>query len=441
MSTGISSDTIFALSSGQGKAGIAVIRISGPRAGAVLEEMAVRLPQPRVASVRKLKARDGQVIDEAMVLWFSGPASATGEDMAELHVHGAPAIIEFIFSELSNVYGLRLADRGEFSRRAFHNDKLDLVEIEGLADLLAATGEAQRRLAMRQFLGEASGAYEGWRRQVIEALALHEAAIDFVEEDDVADRARDLAQPVIKRLVAELEAALSTFSQNAALRSGLKVVIAGAPNVGKSSFLNALARREAAIVSDIAGTTRDIVEAQVMFEGLPLTLTDTAGFRSATDDMIEKMGIERAAAAVSDADILIWVSATDITDSSDSPRTPDIRILNKADLPSIHTRNDAALPVSTRTGAGLDELRLALSSEIKKRMANVEHAVVVRQRHAGAVSDSIRLLNKVLDEPSRPHELIAEDLRKAARALGSITGHVDVEDLLGKIFSEFCIGK
>jgi len=433
--------TIYALSSGSGRAGIAVIRLSGPASGQVLELMAGGVPEPRKASLRKLKSVDGQIIEEAMVLWFPGPHSATGEDVAELHVHGAPSVIALIFSELSKIQGLRLAESGEFTRRAFANGKMDLVEVEGLADLLAASGEVQRRLAMRQFLGEASGVYEGWRHDVIAALALHEAVIDFVEEDDVADKARDMAGPIIARLVKELESALATSSQNAALRDGLKVVIAGAPNVGKSSLLNALARREAAIVSEIAGTTRDVVEAQVMFEGLPLTLADTAGIRGATEDRIEQIGIERAHAAAAAADILIWVTAPDVSSPSHPPRKPDIEVLNKADLDSIHVRNDAALPVSTKTGVGLDALRAALHTEVLRRTDGVEHAIVVRQRHADAVAQSIRLLNNVVTLPNRPHELIAEDLRKAARALGSITGHVDVEDLLGKIFSEFCIGK
>ena len=434
-------NTIYALSSGAGRSGIAVIRLSGPASAKVLKAMAGGLPRPRTASLRKLKSVDGQVIDEAMVLWFPGPHSATGEDVAELHVHGASAVIAFIFSELSKFAGLRLAEPGEFTRRAFANGKMDLVEVEGLADLLAASGEVQRRLAMRQFLGEASGVYEGWRRDVIAALALHEAAIDFVEEDDVADKARDMAGPVIKRLLKELEAALATSSQNSILREGLKVVIAGAPNVGKSSLLNELARREAAIVSEIAGTTRDIVEAQVMFEGLPLTLADTAGIRGDAKDQIEQIGIERAHAAAADADILIWVSAPDVSTQSHPSRKPDIEVANKADLGSIHVRNNAAIPVSTKTEEGLDALRVALHAEVKRRTDQAEHAIVVRHRHAEAVAESIRLLNKVIDKPYRPHELIAEDLRKVARALGSITGAVDVEDLLGQIFSEFCIGK
>ena len=433
--------TIYALSSGSGRAGIAVVRLSGSLAGSALAKLAGTLPEPRRATLRKLKAADGQIIDEAMVLWFPGPHSATGEDVAELHVHGAPAIIAFLFSELSQIEGLRLAEPGEFSKRAFDHGKLDLLEVEGLADLLAATGEAQRRLAMRQFLGEASAVYEKWRADIISALALHEAAIDFVEEDDVAAKARDMAGPVLHRLVKEFEAALRLSSQNAAIRSGLRLVIAGAPNVGKSSLLNALAGREVAIVSAQAGTTRDVVEAQILFEGVPLALADTAGLRASTSDAIEKIGMARAERAALDADILLWVTAPDVKETVGPPRKPDLTISNKADLESIRIRNDEALRVSMKTGAGLNHLRADLQKLIQRRLSVVDDAVVVRMRHVQAVEESIRLLNKCLEESYRPHELIAEDLRKAARALGSITGHVDVEDLLGKIFLEFCIGK
>jgi tRNA modification GTPase len=434
-------DTIYALSSGLGRAGIAVVRLSGPGAGPVLAALTGGLPAPRVASLRKLKARAGQVIDESVVLWFPLPHSATGEDVVELHLHGAPAILEFLFAELMRFDGLRLAEPGEFSKRAFANGKLDLVEVEGLADLLAAQGEAQRRLAMRQFLGETSAVYERWRKDVIAALALHEAAIDFVEEDDVAGKAREMATPVIERLITELQAALQKSAQNAALRSGLRVVIAGAPNVGKSSLLNALAGREAAIVSPLAGTTRDVVEAQIMFEGLPLTLADTAGLRVTSSDAVEEMGMARAQAAAGAADILLWVSAPDIDEKVGPPRTPDLFVQNKSDLASIRSRNESAIAISTKTGAALNHLRDVLQKMIHVKLMGTEDAIVVRQRHVIAVQETIGLLTESIANADRPHELIAEDLRKAARALGSITGHVGVEDLLDKIFSEFCIGK
>ncbi len=406
-----------------------------------LTKLAGKPPSPRAAALRVLKGAWGDVIDQAMVLWFPGPHSVTGEDVAEFHVHGSPAVLEVVLSELAAIEGLALAEPGEFSRRAFENGKLDLVEVEGLADLLSATGDAQRRLAMRQFLGEASAAYEGWRSKVISALALHEAAIDFVEEDDVAARARDMAGPVIAELVLELGSALSRSAQNAAIRSGLRLVIAGPPNAGKSSLLNALAGREAAIVSPVPGTTRDVVEAQILFEGVPLILQDTAGLRAQTGDQIEAEGMARAQSAAAAADILLWVTAPDVTETVGPARIPDLVVGLKADLDSIRTRNDEVLAVSSKTGFGLSGLRLRLKKLIQHRVAGVDDAVVVRHRHVLAVQETIRLLNDCLAEDNRPHELITEDLRKATLALGSITGHVGVEDLLTKIFAEFCIGK
>jgi tRNA modification GTPase len=433
--------TIYALSSGQGRAGIAVVRVSGTLAEHVLCRFAGKLPKPREAVVRKLKSHEGLVIDQAMVLWLPGPATVTGEDMVEFHLHGSPAIIEVLFREFALIGGLRPAVAGEFTKRAFDNGKLDLVEVEGLADVLSANDEAQRRLAMRQFLGETSAVYHKWRADIISALALFEASIDFVEEDDVSAQARNLALPVIMRLRGELETALVSSSQNASIRNGLKVVIAGAPNVGKSSLLNALAKRDAAIVSAVAGTTRDVVEAHIMFEGVALTLADTAGMRFETSDEIEKIGIDRAQAAVTNSDILIWVRALDVLETVGPSRTPDIMIANKSDLDSIRERNDGMIAVSTKTGLGLSELRDALMNLIHARMSGVENAVVVRQRHVVAVQETIRLLNNSIEDANRPLELVTEDLRNAARALSSITGHVDVEDLLTKIFSEFCIGK
>ncbi len=433
--------TIYALSSGQGRAGIAVVRISGTQAAKVLENLAGAITPPRIASVRKLTSHDGFIIDQAMVLWLPKPHTVTGEDVVEFHLHGSPAILDVLFKEFALIPGVRPAEAGEFTKRAFENGKLDLVEVEGLADVLSANGEAQRRLAMRQFLGEASAVYEKWRSDIIAALALFEASIDFVEEEDVASQARAMAKPAIERLIGELERALVLSAQNTLVRNGLKVVIAGAPNVGKSSLLNALVDRDAAIVSPIAGTTRDIVEAQVNFAGVGITLADTAGMRANVNDEIEKVGIERAKAATLAADILVWVTSPDIVETVGPERRADVIVGNKADLHSIRERNDDVIFVSTKTGLGLNRLRDVLNSLIQARLSGVENAVIVRQRHILAVQETIRLLNESVEETHQPLELVTEDLRKAARALSSITGHVDVEDLLGKIFSEFCIGK
>ncbi len=433
--------TIYALSSGQGRAGIAVVRVSGTQAAKVLENLAGAITPPRIASVRKLMSHEGFIIDQAMVLWLPKPHTVTGEDVVEFHLHGSPAILDVLFKEFALIPGVRPAEAGEFTKRAFENGKLDLVEVEGLADVLSANGEAQRRLAMRQFLGEASAVYEKWRSDIIAALALFEASIDFVEEEDVASQARAMAKPAIERLIGELERALVLSAQNTLVRNGLKVVIAGAPNVGKSSLLNALVDRDAAIVSPIAGTTRDIVEAQVNFAGVGITLADTAGMRANVNDEIEKVGIERAKAATLAADILVWVTSPDIVETVGPERRADVIVGNKADLHSIRERNDDVIFVSTKTGLGLNRLRDVLNSLIQARLSGVENAVIVRQRHILAVQETIRLLNESVEETHQPLELVTEDLRKAARALSSITGHVDVEDLLGKIFSEFCIGK
>ena len=433
--------TIYALSSGQGRAGISVVRVSGSEASAVLNRLAGGITPPRKAVVRKLKSHDGFILDQAIVLWLPKPHTVTGDDVVEFHLHGSPAILDAMFAEFALMDGVRPAEPGEFTKRAFENGKLDLVEVEGLADVLSANGEAQRRLAMRQFLGEASAVYEKWRNDIVSALALFEASIDFVEEEDVASNARAMAKPAIERLIGELERALTLSAQNTSVRNGIKVVIAGAPNVGKSSLLNALANRDAAIVSPVAGTTRDIVEAHVNFAGVGMTLADTAGMRADVHDQIEQVGIVRAKAAVLAADILVWVTAPDVVETVVPERRADVIVANKFDLHSIRERNDGVISISTKTGFGLNHLRDVLNDLIQERLSGVENAVVVRQRHILAVQETIRLLNKSVEDTDQPLELVTEDLRKAARALSSITGHVDVEDLLTKIFSEFCIGK
>ena len=403
------------------------------------------LPAPRLATLRSLVSSVGQdVIDQALVLWFPGPGSATGEDIAEFHVHGSPAIITKLFAELSLIENVVPAEAGAFTRRAFDNGVLDLVEVEGLADLLSASTEAQRRLAMRQFLGEASSIYESWRNELIKALAFVDAAIDFVEEPDVVENALGLMKPVVVQLKADLEEALLHSVRAGAVRDGLRLVIAGAPNVGKSSLLNWLAGRNAAIVSDQAGTTRDVVEAVVEFEGVRLVLADTAGLRNHTIDEIEKIGMSRAADEIRYADIMLWVSSPDVGDEVGPMRKPELNIMNKCDLftqDSIHLRNENGLPISLRTGAGLVELREELERLVRARANVAGQAIVVRDRHVSAVKKTIRILNDVLKGDDLSLEVLAEELRDACRIMSSITGRIDVDDLLGRIFSEFCIGK
>jgi tRNA modification GTPase len=436
----IENSTIYALSSGSGRAGIAVIRVSGSKASMVLQSLVGELPKPRFASLRHLKF-DDELIDQALVLWLPGPATVTGEDMAEFHVHGSAAVVTGLFSVLSKFENVVLAEPGAFTRRAFENGRLDLVEVEGLADLLSSQTESQRRLAMRQFMGEASAVYENWRMQLTAALAMLEAAIDFVDEDDVVQDAWNHVRPNVEKLRSELLQAVELSAKAGAVRDGLKLVIAGPPNAGKSSLMNWLVGREAAIVSPIAGTTRDVVERVIDFHGAQLVVSDTAGIRNATSDMIEAVGIDRAKLEVRDADILVWVTAPDVITEVGPDRLPDVTVFNKIDLDSSRLRNDDAIWVSVKNGQGLNRLTEFLKSLIQARSSSANSAIVVRTRHVAAVNETIRLLNDSLEDEKRPLELIAEDLRKATRAISSITGCIDVEDLLGKIFSEFCIGK
>jgi tRNA modification GTPase len=441
--------TIYALSSGAGRAGVGVVRVSGSESRAVVETLCRLVPEPRRASLRVLRnPADASIIDQGLVLWLPGPHTVTGEDMAEFHVHGSPAVVAELLRCLSVIPGCELAEAGAFTRRGFVNGRIDLVEAEGLADLLAAETDVQRRRAMRQFLGEASSVYEGWRNSVLSALALVEASIDFVEEDGVADAAVLAIGAEIDSLVEQLRLALAAGANAGLVRDGVRVVIAGPPNAGKSSLLNWFSKREAAIVSPIAGTTRDVVETRMVMAGVPVLLSDTAGLREGSGDEIEAMGMARALRAMEGADILIWMVALDRPDSGKPLRDPDIVVLNKCDLAStgmaeymIRLRNDSAVEVSVKTGAGMDVLAERLSAMVREKLLVSDSAIVVRERHRVAISETIRILNDLRGGGVVALELTAEELRKASRLLGSITGHIDVEDVLGKIFSEFCIGK
>jgi tRNA modification GTPase len=442
----IASDTIFAVSTGSGRAGIAVVRVSGPRARDVLKQIAGGPVKPReLWPVRLRDPRSGEVIDRGMAVWFAAPKTVTGEDIAEFHVHGSAAVVRKLMGVLAGIAGCRMAEAGEFTRRGFANGKIDLVEAEGLGDLLEAETEGQRRLAMRQLLGETSTVFREWRDDVLVCLSLLEAAIDFSEEDDTAEAALREAIPRIENLLVRLRDAVSQADRAALVRQGFRIVIAGAPNVGKSSLLNALLQREAAIVSPIAGTTRDVIEAGLVIDGVPVTLSDTAGLRGHTDDPIEQMGIARSAREIADADLLIWVTAPDVDELAKPAKSPDLIVAAKADLAgqaqSIHTRNESHLAVSSKTGVGVDALRMRLAALIAAKSAGAESAVVVRERHKLAILESIRLLNEILLHPDSALEVKAENMRKAAHALDSLTGHVDSEDVLGQIFSRFCIGK
>jgi len=436
-------DTICALASAPGRAGVAVIRISGPSAGDALRALCGPPPPPRQASLRKMKdPRSGEALDRGLALWLPGPASFTGEDIAELHVHGGRAVVGRVIDALLSVKGLRLAQAGEFARRAFENGRIGLTEVEGLADLIAAETEAQARQAITQAEGRARALYESWREELVKAQALAEAGLDFADEADVADAAAVEADAC----VAELLAAMSKHLQDRRgerLRDGFRVVIAGPPNAGKSSLLNALARRDAAIVSEEAGTTRDAIEVHLDLGGLPVIVTDTAGIREA-HGAIEAEGIRRTLARVEDADLVLWMidaTAPQWEDKSGQARAnaARIRVLNKIDLvKSVYIAD--GISISAKTGEGLAELVQILAKSAREGLAVGEPAVITRARHRAELEAAAEALSRFRDERGAP-EIKAEELRIAARHLGRLTGRIDVEEVLGAIFSEFCIGK
>jgi tRNA modification GTPase len=434
--------TLYAVSTGSGRAGIAIVRLTGSKVPTVLEAMTGSCPPARFAAFATIRDPQSQVVlDRGLALYFQGPQSVTGEDVGELHLHGSPAVVEAVLHALSRIEGLRLAEPGEFTRRAYQNGRMNLVEVEALSDLLAAGSESQRRLAMRQFTGETSMTFDGWRNDLIAALAMVEASIDFADEDGVAEQARAHIAPRLDVLSQQLGQALELSGRASALRRGLKLVIAGPPNAGKSSLLNWLAKREAAIVSPIAGTTRDVIETSIMLDGFPVTLTDTAGLRPTTEDKIEAIGMERARREVDEADFLIWVTAPDVGLAPMPDRRPDLIIHNKSDLSngSIQIRNEISL--SLKTSHGLDRLMVMLRESLRPFHEAGDSAVVVRERHVQAVRAALARISVARDSREAPLEVVAEELRSAAHHLASITGQVGVEDLLGQIFSEFCIGK
>jgi tRNA modification GTPase len=530
-------DTIFALSSGRPPAAIAVVRISGPRAGAALEILAGKIPPARAARLARLRdPQTNEMIDEALALWFPGPHSETGEDVAELQLHGGRAVIAATLAALARIEGLRPAEAGEFTRRGFENGKLDLTAVEGLADLVMAETEGQRRQALRQLKGLLGDHAEAWRQRLIQALALVDARIDFSDEADVPDDLLAPALAIARGLEAEIGAALADGGRGERLRDGLVVAIAGPPNAGKSTLLNRIARREAAIVSPWPGTTRDVIEVHLDLAGWPVTLLDTAGIR-ASHDPVEQEGVRRARERAASADLVLWVdeaaerpsaqtaSQSFLTDMAGQPgpalgrpegtRDPTIdgllfrrkgvearhraehneaksaadaaappiwRVHNKIDLLGGHsikseltsivydksepglrtndrlrpminkeltdttessfTKNELKFSISAVTGAGFDRLLAALTDFAANSLAGAEQAVVTRERHRYALHETLGALRRALGEPASGREdLLAEELRIAARALGRLTGRVDVEDILDVIFRDFCIGK
>jgi len=439
--------TIFALSSGRAPSAIAVVRVSGSHAGTVLDHLCDRRPSPRVATLTTLRDGSGQPIDEAVALWFPAPHSATGEDVAELHVHGGRAVLSQLFEVLGAMEGLRPAEPGEFTRRAFESGKIDLTAAEGIDDLIHADTDRQRRQALRQLKGQLGAQAETWRQQIIEASALIEAGIDFSDAGDVPD---SLTAPAFARIAAlrcEIETALAASARSERLREGLIVAIAGPPNAGKSTLLNRIARREAAIVSPHAGTTRDVIEVHLDLDGYPVTLLDTAGVRE-TDDPVEQEGVRRARERAAAADLVLWL--VDARDGiapaapADEGHAPVWLVRNKIDLTGSEATGAAdpsTFAVSAGRGDGLADLMTALVAFAQSYFGGSEAALVTRTRHRLLLQDTVEGLGRALAARELGEELIAEELRLAARALGRITGRVDVEDLLDVIFRDFCIGK
>lgn len=440
----------MAPASGAGRAAIAVIRMSGPHTRGVLEALCGGLPPARHAALRDIGPPQAP-IDRGLVLWFPAPSSFTGEDMAELHVHGSPAVVRALIDAVLSLDGTRLAEPGEFARRAFENGKLDLTEVEGLADLVQAETEAQRRQALAQSQGSLRALYDGWRDELLRAQALIEAGLDFADEGDVIADVAVKAETIVARLHATIVRHLAECGGER-LRDGLRVVISGPPNAGKSSLMNALAKRDVAIVSEEAGTTRDVIEVHLDLGGVPVMLIDTAGLREA-EGRVEEEGIRRALTRAGDADLVLWlVDATAPQWDAPADLVPDksgqirakpalIPVLNKIDLAPGAGAGREALRVSAKTGEGIGKLvetlaeKAALAAE-----SGVGAPLLTRTRHwveLGAAQAALERFGK----PSLSPEFKAEELRLAARHLGRLTGRIDVEEVLGAIFAEFCIGK
>ena len=437
--------TIFALSSGRPPSAIALVRVSGPQAGKIMTALAGKLPPPRMATRALLRDVGQRPIDDAVVLWFPGPASATGEDVAEFHVHGGRAVLAALFAALSGFEDVRPAEPGEFTRRAFENGKLDLTEAEGLDDLIHADTDRQRRQALRQLKGLLGDRARDWRAQIIEASALIEAGIDFSDEGDVPAELIAPALAKVKVLLTEIEEVLAGQGRSERLRDGLVVAIAGPPNVGKSTLMNQLARREVAIVSPHAGTTRDVIEVQLDLDGYPVTVIDTAGIRE-TDDPVEQEGVRRARARAADADLVLWLADLPSVAVQHDGATPVWMVRNKIDLepasrPLADASGQGVFQISASRGDGLPELIAALVGFAQNYFGGSEGGLIGRTRQRKLLQETAASLRRCVQVVGQGEELAAEELRMAAHTLGRLLGRVDVEDILDVIFREFCVGK
>src|SRR6266480_4658322 len=447
--------TIFALSSGRPPSAISIVRVSGPHAGAALTSLAGRIPMPRMATRALLRDANDQPIDDAVVLWFPAPASATGEDVAEFHVHGGRAVLASVFAALSSVEHVRPAEPGEFTRRAFENGKLDLTEAEGLDDLIRADTDRQRRQALRQLQGLLGDRARDWRAQIIEACALIEAGIDFADEGDVPAELIAPAVAKVTTLLGEIQHVLAGQRQSERLREGLVIAIAGPPNVGKSTLMNQLARREVAIVSPHAGTTRDIIEVQLDLDGYPVMVIDTAGIRE-TDDPVEQEGVRRARARAAEADLVLWMIDAQHEQSPQQGAAPIWTVRNKIDLDAVGTdvpkpsqaaaagqerRLGSDFGISASRGDRVSELISALVGFASDYLGSGEDGLISRVRQRKLLQETADSLQRSLEVMGKGEELTAEELRAAAHCLGRLLGRVDVEDILDAIFRDFCIGK
>jgi tRNA modification GTPase len=446
-----STDTIYALSSAPGKAAVALVRISGPLAPKIARDFAGPGLTPRQAAVRTLRHPVSTMpLDVALVLLFAAPASATGEDVVEFHLHGGRAVLQAVLEALQGYDRCRHAEPGEFARRGFENGKFDLTAAEGIADLIDAETEMQRRQAALQASGRQAELYEAWRQRTLEAQALVEAAIDFADEADVSASAYQRAQDVVSALADDIAAHLAGANRGEIIRDGFRVVITGPPNAGKSSLLNALARRDAAIVSEEAGTTRDVIEVRLDLAGIAVIVSDTAGMREASSH-VEQEGIRRARDRAQAGHLVVWL------DSVDNPAAVPaelaghgseiLRVTNKSDLGRTDqgTANGALdcapLLISTRTGQGLSELAERIAVRARDRLGETADVVPSRSRHTALLAQALGHFDRFRSGPDEQLELRAEDLRQAAMAIGRLTGRIDVEDVLDQIFSRFCIGK
>lgn len=443
-------DTIYAPATAAGRAAVAVIRVSGPASSEAVRALTGNLPKPRQAALRTLR-HDGVALDDALVLWFQGPASYTGEDAAEFHVHGGRAVVEALLGALSAL-GLRLAEPGEFTRRAFQHGKLDLAQAEAVGDLIDAETEGQRKQALGQLGGALGRRYDAWRDLLVQALAMLEAAVDFPDEElpeDVAARAR----PGLQTLADEIDTALADVARGRRVRDGFRIALVGAPNAGKSTLLNALAERDAAIVTATPGTTRDVIEVPLVLGGYKALLADTAGIRETADD-IEAEGVRRARVWAEEADLRMWVVDAGEFHVKHSEhhaivRAGDWLVINKIDL--VEPAAVAAIRAQTAQlglhvvalsakEEGADPIRAALTAHVVEALSGAEFPAATRIRHAERLGEARAYLDRALAE-KHDVELAAEDVRLASRALSRITGRIDPEDVLDRVFSSFCIGK